>query len=500
MSAATSPGTGLAYGLRRVCAAWGMARSSFYAMTSGQNAERPPAKRRGPKPAISDQALLVAIEADLETSPWEGEGYRKVWARLRVCRDIRVARKRVLRLMRENNLLSPHRCRRRGGNPHDGEIITHAPNLMWGTDGVRVFTVDDGWGWIFTAVEHWNAECVGWHVCKRGDRFAALQPISMGLAGLYGSTAAGAARGLALRMDHGSQYLSDHFTNQIKFWGIQPSYAFVAEPQTNGVAERFNRTLKEQIIHGRIYRNIAELRDAVRDFVELYNAQWIVEKKRLPEPRSSSSGVARRDLNQARRVRQTCVQGTGCATVDRGYVDFARLYVLHQAGAFFVTRAKSNIDAHRVYSAPTDRSTGIICDQTISLDGFYTRQDYPELLRRIRFKDPESGKTLVFITNNFSLPAATICALYKSRWQVELFFKWIKQHLRIKQFYGTSENAVKTQIWIAVSVYVLVAIVKKRLDLDASLYTLLQILSVTLFEKMPIHQALAGDENRCNAS
>ena len=138
--------------------------------------------------------------------------------------------------------------------------------------------------------------------------------------------------------------------------------------------------------------------------------------------------------------------------VDRGYVDFARLYVLHQAGAFFVTRAKSNIDAHRVYSAPTDRSTGIICDQTISLDGFYTRQDYPELLRRIRFKDPESGKTLVFITNNFSLPAATICALYKSRWQVELFFKWIKQHLRIKQFYGTSENAVKTQIWIAVSV------------------------------------------------
>ena len=155
---------------------------------------------------------------------------------------------------------------------------------------------------------------------------------------------------------------------------------------------------------------------------------------------------------------------------------------------------------YRVYSAPTDRSTGIICDQTISLDGFYTRQDYPELLRRIRFKDPESGKTLVFITNNFSLPAATICALYKSRWQVELFFKWIKQNLRIKQFYGTSENAVKTQIWIAVSVYVLVAIVKKRLDLDASLYTLLQILSVTLFEKMPIHQALAGDENRCNAS
>ena len=186
MSAATSPGTGLDYGLQRVCAAWGFARSSFYAMKSRQQAtaERPPAKRRGPKPSISDEALLVAIEADLEASPWEGEGHRKVWARLRVCRGIRVSRKRVLRVMRENNLLSPHRCRRRGGNPHVGEIITHAPNLMWGTDGVRVFTVDDGWGWIFTAIEHWNAECVGWHVCKRGDRFAALQPISMGLARL----------------------------------------------------------------------------------------------------------------------------------------------------------------------------------------------------------------------------------------------------------------------------------------------------------------------------
>ena len=286
MSAATSPGTGLAYGLQRVCAAWGFARSSFYAMKSRQQAtaERPPAKRRGPKPSISDEALLVAIEADLEASPWEGEGHRKVWARLRVCRGIRVSRKRVLRVMRENNLLSPHRCRRRGGNPHVGEIITHAPNLMWGTDGVRVFTVDDGWGWIFTAIEHWNAECVGWHVCKRGDRFAALQPISMGLARLYASTSAGAARGLALRMDHGSQYLSDHFTNQIKFWGIQPSYAFVEQPQTNGVAERFNRTLKEQIIRGRIYRNIAELRNAVRGFVEQYNAQWIVEKNGYLSP------------------------------------------------------------------------------------------------------------------------------------------------------------------------------------------------------------------------
>jgi IS4 transposase len=177
--------------------------------------------------------------------------------------------------------------------------------------------------------------------------------------------------------------------------------------------------------------------------------------------------------------------------MDRGYVDFARLYVLHQADAFFVTRAKSNLDAHRVYSAATDRVAGIIADQTIALDGYATSKDYPIHLRRVRFKDPESGKTLVFLTNQFALPAASICALYKSRWQVELFFKWIKQHLRIKQFYGTSDNAVKTQIWIAVSVYVLVAIVKKRLALDASLYTLLQVFSVTLFEKIPMPQALS---------
>ena len=184
--------------------------------------------------------------------------------------------------------------------------------------------------------------------------------------------------------------------------------------------------------------------------------------------------------------------------MDRGYVDFAQLHVLHLAGAFFVTRAKSNMDAHRVYSAPTDRTTGIICDQAIALDGHYTSQHYPERLRRIRFRDAETGKRLVFLTNQFGLPATTICALYKGRWQVELFFKWIKQHLRIKRFFGTSENAVKTQIWIAVSVYVLVAIIKKRLALDASLYTLLQILSVTLFEKIPIHQALARDDSRCD--
>jgi Domain of unknown function (DUF4372)/Transposase DDE domain len=184
--------------------------------------------------------------------------------------------------------------------------------------------------------------------------------------------------------------------------------------------------------------------------------------------------------------------------MDRGYLDFERLHVLHQAGAFFVTRAKSNLDAHRLYSAPTDRTTGIICDQTIALNGYYSKQHYPDHLRRIRFRDADGSKTLVFLSNQFALPATTVCALYKARWQVELFFKWVKQHLRIKRFYGTSENAVKSQIWIAVSVYLLVAIVKKRLNLDASLYTLLQIFSVTLFEKMALCQAVTRGEYKPN--
>ena len=179
--------------------------------------------------------------------------------------------------------------------------------------------------------------------------------------------------------------------------------------------------------------------------------------------------------------------------MDRGYLDFERLYAMNLTGAFFVTRAKTNMNAKRVYSQRTDRTTGVICDQSVQLNGFYAAQHYPENLRRIRFKDPETGKTLIFLTNNFVLPPLTIAALYKNRWQVELFFKWIKQHLRIKKFLGNSENAVKTQIWCAVSTYVLIAIVKKELQIDASLYTLLQILSVSVFEKTEISRAFQGD-------
>ena len=192
------------------------------------------------------------------------------------------------------------------------------------------------------------------------------------------------------------------------------------------------------------------------------------------------------------------VESGSIYVMDRGYVDFGRLYGLHQAGAFFVTRAKSNMKAHRVYSAPVDRTTGLICDQTIALDGIGTRREYPEHLRRVRFRDPETGNNLVFLTNQTTLSALTICDLYKRRWQVELFFKWIKQHLRIKRFYGTSDNAVKTQIWIAVSVYVLIAIVRKRLKLEASLYTLLQIFSVRIFEKMPIESTFSSENYRLN--
>ncbi len=178
--------------------------------------------------------------------------------------------------------------------------------------------------------------------------------------------------------------------------------------------------------------------------------------------------------------------------MDRGYIDFSRLYTLGLSAAFFVTRGKSNLKCRRLYSRPVDKQTGLICDQSVVLTGFYASKDYPDKLRRIKYHDIKTDKTFVFLANNFSLPALTIAELYRYRWQVELFFKWIKQHLRIKSFFGTSENAVKSQIWIAISVYVLVAIIKKHLDLRTDLYTISQILSLTLFEKTPLDQTLAN--------
>ena len=180
--------------------------------------------------------------------------------------------------------------------------------------------------------------------------------------------------------------------------------------------------------------------------------------------------------------------------MDRAYLDFYRLYQLHQCSAIFVTRSKTNTGLRRLYSNKVDKSTGVRCDQIVVLTGYYSKKDYPEKLRRIKYFDAEKGRSFVFLTNQFTLPPEIIAELYRYRWRVEIFFKWIKQHLRIKSFYGTSENAVKTQIWIAVSTYVLVAIMKKRLKIDLTLYTILQILSITLFEKMPILQALTAND------
>ncbi len=284
MSRAISPSTGKAYGVKRVCAALNVSRSTVYARQQAVSVPKVPAARRGPKPKVSDAVLLEAIRADLAASPFTGEGHRKVWARLKFGQGLRVSRKRVLRLMREPNLLSPYRKPQGVSNDHDGTIGTDAPNVMWGPDGARVFTAEDGYGWILVAVEHWNAECLGVHVCKKGDRMAALEPVAQGVLDQYGSVARGAARGLALRMDHGTQYLSDHFQNQIKAWGIAPSFAFLREPETNGVAERFIRTLKEQAIYGRIFQNIEEVRQAVAEFVDRYNRQWRVEKNGFRSP------------------------------------------------------------------------------------------------------------------------------------------------------------------------------------------------------------------------
>jgi transposase InsO family protein len=294
MSRATSAGVGKPYGLQRVCRVLDFPRSTIYAQQAAAKVVPLRPQRRGPKPQVADADLLTAIRTDLATSPFTGEGHRKVWARLRIVRGIRVSRARVLRLMREHTLLSPHR--RPQGEPvvHDGTIVTDRPNDMWGTDGIRIATVDEGWVWIFAAVDHFDACCVGLHTVKTGNRFAALQPIAQGLTTEFGTTDAEAGRGLTLRMDHGTQYTADDFLNQIKFWGVAPSFAFVAEPQTNGVAERFNRTLKEQAIHGRIFKNVEEVRAAVNAFKDLYNRHWRLEKLGFMSPLEARQAYALR--------------------------------------------------------------------------------------------------------------------------------------------------------------------------------------------------------------
>jgi len=287
MSRTVSPSTGKVYGVELVCSAWGVPRSSFYheLNTMPREDEQPTSKnKRGPKTKVSDEELLALIREDLESSPFIGEGHRKVWARLYYGKKIKVGKKRVLRLMRENNLLSPHRVPKAPPAEHDGTIITTEPDLMWATDGAKVFTLEDGWGWVFATIEHWNAECMGWHVCKKGNRFAALEPVAMALEREFGRAERGIARGISLRTDNGNVYTSGRFTTQVKAWGFTPSYAYVSQPETNGVVERFFRTLKEQAIYGRVFKNLAEVREAVSEFVELYNDQWLIEKNGYRSP------------------------------------------------------------------------------------------------------------------------------------------------------------------------------------------------------------------------
>ena len=287
VSREASCATGRPYGVLRVCAAWGTPRSSFYLR---RERGRVPAQdqrgphKRGPKTALSDEVLLGLIRDCLAASPFAGEGHRKAHAYLRIERGVRVGRARVLRLMRENALLSPYRRFCNDPYAHNGTITTDAPNVVWGTDGFRVQTVDEGWVWGFIAVDHFNSECVGHHVCKEGSRFNALEPLRMGLQKIFGAAGRDAALGLALRMDHGCQYTSDHFLNQIAYWGIAQSFSFVAQPQGNGIAERFIKTLKQQAIYGHVFRNVEEVHHTVAAFVERYNHHWRIERLRFLTP------------------------------------------------------------------------------------------------------------------------------------------------------------------------------------------------------------------------
>lgn len=282
MSCAQSPGTGVVYGVERTCAGLGVARSSFYSWRSrrlrGASEVTAKPKRRGPAPKVPDKDLLEHIRKDLEESLFKGEGHRKVHARLTKAKNLTVGRRRVLKVMRENHLLAPSRLPKASLVVHDGRISTDEPNVMWATDGARAVTVKDGNVWIFAAVEHWNAECLGCHVTKIGSRFAALEPVRQAVESQFGGVAADAARGVVLRHDCGSQYTSDDFQQEVRFLGLRASFAFVREPQTNGVVERFFRTLKEQVIYGRVYQDLAELRAAVQKFVNNYNGYWLLEK------------------------------------------------------------------------------------------------------------------------------------------------------------------------------------------------------------------------------
>lgn len=277
-----SPSTGKTYPVKLLCEVLAVPRSSFYALPNSSLART--THKRGPKTEQSDGELLAAIRADLAISPFLGEGHRKVWARLRR-HGLRVGRKRVLRLMREQQLLAPvRRSHEQGDKAHAGTITTAVPDQLWGTDGTRFQTEQEGWSWVFLAVDHCNDEVVGWHVCKRGDRFAALEPIRQGVRARFGVMEKRAAQGLALRMDNGPQYLAEDFRNELRFLGIAPSPTFVGEPEGNGIVERVIGLLKEQCLWGQRFRTLEQARLQIGLFVARYNAQWLIERLGFRSP------------------------------------------------------------------------------------------------------------------------------------------------------------------------------------------------------------------------
>lgn len=287
MSHAVSPSANRPYGVARVCQTLGLSRSTFYDRKKRAEDPKPP-KKRGPKTKLDDEQLTEAIRKVLRESPFVGEGHRKVWAKLRFLHDIRTSKGRVLRLMREAGLLAPPRAKRvLGPKAHDGQIVTDEPNVMWGTDATRVHTKNDDWVTVFIAVDHATSECVGIHAAKIGTRFEALEPIRQGVRDRFGAFDGGVAGGLQLRHDHGSQYTSDHFQAEIRFLGIESSPSFVRSPEGNGCAERFIRTLKEQLIWLRTFEDAEDLRSALLAWAELYNESWLVQRHGHCSPREA---------------------------------------------------------------------------------------------------------------------------------------------------------------------------------------------------------------------
>lgn len=275
MSEKISPSTELKYGTELVCTVWKFPRSSFYHAKK----QLPKTKGlRGKRPALPDKDLLEAIKKDVAESHFQGEGHRKIHARLKRYKNLNVGRNRVLKLMRANKMLSPYRSEQGKERLHDGRITTDRPNEMWGTDAAKIFTLEDGWVWFFGVIEHWNAECLGWHIAKKGSRFAAIEALNQSVETVFGNTSSEIAHGIRLRVDHGSQFMSEGFINQTRYWGISISKGFVREPETNGVIERFHRTFKEQIVHGHQYYGLEDLREAVAGFIKRYNEYWLLEK------------------------------------------------------------------------------------------------------------------------------------------------------------------------------------------------------------------------------